>query len=176
MYFLAVETDRDSDFNRTSLFKRILSNNLPHLKFGWASHIEKKELRKPTFEDFLVFLSLQRKIAMRCAELDEVIASPAEGEAMTAWTAPCANQGKITKSYAATAAAPPRMRQRSLTKPAVESWAASETEREEAVEMEMRQGGPSPCPWGKRNNHFLLHEDEQGAADYPMAGADKDSA
>ena len=176
VYCLAVETDRDIDFNRTSLFKRILSYNLPHLKFGWASHIEKKELRKPTFEDFLVFLSLQRKIAMRCAELDEVIASPVEGGAMMAWTAPCANQGEITKSYAAAVAAPPQMRQWSLARPAVESLATSETEREERVEMERRQGGPPPCPLCKQNNHFLLQEDEKVAVDSQMAGADKDSA
>ena len=46
---------------------------------------------------------------------------------------------KAFAKLAAAAAAPPRMRQQSLAKPAVESLATSETEREEGLRKGKRQ-------------------------------------
>ena len=68
-YFLALDTDRDSDFNRISLYKRVLSEKLPFLTNPWGILKAKKGWKKPTFCDFLEFLSLQRTIAQNVAEL-----------------------------------------------------------------------------------------------------------
>ena len=57
-FFLAVETDRDGDFNRKSLFRLILSELFPQLKTRWASEVVKALTRGKTmnkFEDFVVF-------------------------------------------------------------------------------------------------------------------------
>ena len=77
VYALAAETDRDQDFHRTSLYRAILSECLPHLKQSWATHVEKKDLKKPKFEDFLKFLAVQRKIATRLSELNKESPKPA---------------------------------------------------------------------------------------------------
>ena len=171
-----METDRDIDFNQTSLFKLILSNNLPHLKFGWASHIEKKELRKPTFEDFLVFLSLQRKIAMRCAELEDAVTIPAESSARAEQVLKTEDPSASPKSYAAAAASPSRMQQQWPIKPVMGLVVAPEEKGGERVERERRQGGPPPGPLGKQNHRFFQHEKEQVAADFQTAGADSATA
>ena len=60
-FFLAVETDRDGDFNRKSLFQLILSELFPQLKTRWASEVAKALTRGKTmnkFEDFLSFLTM----------------------------------------------------------------------------------------------------------------------
>ena len=68
-YTLAEETDRDADFHRRSLYKKIIANNLPHLKSAWATHQVKKDLKKPSFNDFILFLEEQRKIVACCQEM-----------------------------------------------------------------------------------------------------------
>ena len=158
VYFLAVETDRDGDFHRTSLFKMILTNNLPHLKFSWATHVEKKELRRPTFEDFLVFLSLQRKIATRASELDEsvsVAAKPsAKVGALVVELNPSAGRIKGPKTYAAAASSPPRARPKAPTPMESKAGtpAAPGREGEEGVRKGRRQNGPPPCPLCQQNH------------------------
>ena len=65
-YFLAVETGRDADFNRNSLFKNILSSLFPYLTIKWAAEVAKaqnKGKRLDTFEDFLCFLQVQKRVA-----------------------------------------------------------------------------------------------------------------
>ena len=71
-YFLAVETGRDADFNRRSLFKNILNNLFPYLKLKWASEVT-KALEKgeacDQFEHFLRFLTRQKRIASEMYKL-----------------------------------------------------------------------------------------------------------
>ena len=71
-YFLAVETGRDADFNRRSLFKNILNNLFPYLKIKWASEVT-KALEKgeacDKFEHFLRFLTRQKRIASEMHKL-----------------------------------------------------------------------------------------------------------
>ena len=65
-YFLAVETGRDADFNRKSLFRNILESRFPFLMTKWAGEIAKAETKgetSRTFEDFLRFLSIQKRVA-----------------------------------------------------------------------------------------------------------------
>merc|ERR1712087_645198 len=65
-FFLAVETERDADFNRKSLFRTILGNMFPHLKNKWANKVAQAQTKgKPMnkFEDFLTFLTIQKKVA-----------------------------------------------------------------------------------------------------------------
>ena len=156
VYFLAVETDRDGDFHRTSLFKMILTNNLPHLKFSWATHVEKKELRRPTFEDFLIFLSLQRKIATRASELDESIGGAAKPSAkvgaLVVESNTSATRSEGPKTYAAAAASPPRARPKAPMEPKSGTLAAPGREGEEGVRKGRRQNGPPPCPLCQQNH------------------------
>ena len=72
-FFLAVETDRDADFNRKSLFRTILSNMFPHLRNRWATEVAKAQTRGKTmdkFEDFLAFLTVQKKAACEIEQLE----------------------------------------------------------------------------------------------------------
>ena len=69
IYFLALDTDRDSDFNRFSLYKRILAEKLPFLTHPWGTLMAKRGWKKPSFCDFLEFLALHRTIAQNVAEL-----------------------------------------------------------------------------------------------------------
>ena len=71
-YFLAVETGRDADFNRKSLFRNVLTSLFPYLKIKWASEVAKaqalgKSLDK--FEDFLRFLTVQKRVASEMQKL-----------------------------------------------------------------------------------------------------------
>ena len=61
VYMLAVETDRDSNFNREAIYKKVLASKLPFLRNKWAWHLTKKGLKKPKFEDLLSFLRLNMK-------------------------------------------------------------------------------------------------------------------
>ena len=72
-YFLAVETGRDADFNRKSLFKNILATLFPYLKLKWASEVAKaqaKGKKMDSFENFLSFLTIQKRIASEMQKLD----------------------------------------------------------------------------------------------------------
>ena len=71
IFSLAVETNRNGDFDREPLYKRILAAKLPFLKREWARHVEEKQMKRPKFMDFLTFLSLERKIARRWVALEE---------------------------------------------------------------------------------------------------------
>ena len=81
-YFLALDTERDSDFNRISLYKRILAEKLPFLTNPWGILKAKKGWKKPTFCDFLEFLALQRIIAQNMADL--AIEKPESGKPVVA--------------------------------------------------------------------------------------------
>ena len=151
-YFLAVETDRDGDFHRTSLFKFILTNSLPHLKYNWATYIEKKELKRPTFEDFLKFLSLHRKIATRCSELEDPVVVQARTGARVGATFVEEARSEAPKTYAAAAASPPRAGQRPPVKAPMERVVGAEKEEEEGVRKGRRMGGPPPCPMCQENH------------------------
>ena len=151
-YFLAVETDRDGDFHRTSLFKFILTNSLPHLKYNWATYIEKKELKRPTFEDFLKFLSLHRKIATRCSELEDPVVVQARTGARVGATFMEEARSEAPKTYAAAAASPPRAGQRPPVKAPMERVVGAEKEEEEGVKKGRRTGGPPPCPMCQENH------------------------
>ena len=73
VYFLAEETDRASDFNRKSLFKTVLDKKIPHLKGKWANEIAKAQLKGKdmnTFEEFLKFLTMQKRVAAELQELE----------------------------------------------------------------------------------------------------------
>ena len=62
-YFLAVETDRDADFNRPSLFRNVLCALFPHLRSKWASKVaeaQTKGEKLDKFEDFVRFLNVQK--------------------------------------------------------------------------------------------------------------------
>ena len=61
VYTLAVETDRDTDFNRDAIYKKALASKLPFLRNKWAWHLTKRGLKKPKFEDLLSFLLLNMK-------------------------------------------------------------------------------------------------------------------
>ena len=72
-FFLAVETERDGDFNRKSLFRTILSNMFPHLRNKWATEVAKAQTKGKTmdkFEDFLTFLTVQKKVACEVEQLE----------------------------------------------------------------------------------------------------------
>ena len=71
IFSLAVETNRNGDFDREPLYKRILTAKLPFLKKEWARHVEENEMRRPKFLDFLEFLSLERKIVKRWVALED---------------------------------------------------------------------------------------------------------
>ena len=78
-YFLAVETGRDADFNRNSLFKNILTTLFPHLTIKWAAEVAKAQDRgekRETFEDFLHFLSIQKRVATMMRKLTSETEKP----------------------------------------------------------------------------------------------------
>ena len=61
VYTLAVETDRDTDFNRDAIYKKVLASKLPCLRNKWAWHLTKRGLKKPKFEDLLSFPTEDRR-------------------------------------------------------------------------------------------------------------------
>ena len=80
-FFLAVETDRDGDFNRRSLFKTIITALFPHLRAKWGVWIAKALENGKTvtkFEDFLAFLTYQKRIAYEVQRLEVPKATPSE--------------------------------------------------------------------------------------------------
>ena len=146
VYALASETDRDQDFHRTSLYRAILSECLPHLKQAWATHIEKKELSRPSFEDFLKFLSMQRKIARRFSELNADIRKPTgKGAKVGATSVEESDEGHHEK---------PPAPWRAPRSPASEGSGHQRArgprqfpwKEEEGGPKPKRQGGPQPCP------------------------------
>ena len=79
-YFLAVETDRDADFNRRSLFRNILSTLFPHLISKWSSEVARaqaKGKKLDRFEDLLSFLTIQKHHA---SEMQRFSADPERSE------------------------------------------------------------------------------------------------
>ena len=70
VFSLAVETDRDDDFNREAIYKRILTSKLPFLMSKWAWHVTKKGLKKPKFEDLMSFLSQNMEATELMKEYD----------------------------------------------------------------------------------------------------------
>ena len=79
-YFLAVETGRDADFNRKSLFRNILHARLPSLKSKWASRVAKAQTKGENlekFEDFLRFLTMEKHHA---AEMKKLNREPEKAE------------------------------------------------------------------------------------------------
>ena len=130
----------------------ILSNNLPHLRYNWATHIEKNELKRPTFEVFLKFLLLHQKIATRCLELDDSVPAQMKSGARVGATVVEEERSESPKSYAAAAASPPRTPQRPSAKPQMERTAISGKEGEEGSRKGRRMGGPPPCPMCQENH------------------------
>ena len=79
-YFLAVETGRDADFNRKSLFRSIIETLFPHLMTKWASEVAKVQTRGKSidkFEDFLDFLNIQKRAA---SEMQKFTRDPEKSE------------------------------------------------------------------------------------------------
>ena len=70
VFSLAVETDRDDDFNREAIYKRILTSKLPFLLNKWAWHVTKKGLKNPKFEDLMSFLSQNMEATELMKEYD----------------------------------------------------------------------------------------------------------
>ena len=71
IYHLALETHREEDFNRRSIYKRILLAKLPHLKAKWGAFVGKNDEKTMTFVEFLEFLTISRRIATECDDLDD---------------------------------------------------------------------------------------------------------
>ena len=146
VYALAAETDRDHDFHRTSLYRAILSDCLPHLKQPWAAHVEKKELRKPSFEDFLKFLATQRKIATRLSELDRDSPRPLRKEAKAEPTQaeePEEGWETVSRSTPRAPKGAPRETQGRGRAPTAKPPPKREGE---GADKPRRQGAPPPCP------------------------------
>ena len=70
VFSLAVETDRDDDFNREAIYKRILTSKLPFLLNKWAWHLTKRRLKNPKFEDLMSFLSQNMEATELMKEYD----------------------------------------------------------------------------------------------------------
>ena len=70
VFSLAVETDRDADFNRDAIYKKILTSKLPFLLSKWAWHLSKRGLKNPKFEDLMSFLSTNMEAAELLKEYD----------------------------------------------------------------------------------------------------------
>ena len=71
IFHLALETKREDDFNRRSIYKRILAMKLPHLKSKWGAFVGKNDEKTMTFVEFLEFLTISRRIATECDDLDD---------------------------------------------------------------------------------------------------------
>ena len=83
VYFLAEETGRSSDFNKKSLFTTILDKKVPHLKWRWASAMGKAEeegKKLNTFEDFLKFLLVQKRVSSHWQDMDSERAKTTRNE------------------------------------------------------------------------------------------------
>ena len=77
IYFLAVETERDSDFNKPSVMNVVLTRLFPQWKMRWSNEQSKaknkgKKLNK--FEDLLRFLSVQKDAAVAFERMDSTSA------------------------------------------------------------------------------------------------------
>ena len=71
VYSLALETDRDRDFDRKSLMRTILGTKLPFLLEKWSYHVSKNTDKILKFGDFLGFLAVQKRAATELQEARE---------------------------------------------------------------------------------------------------------
>ena len=70
-YGLALETNRGSDFDRSSLITRVLGEKLPFLIETWNSHKVKRGWKRPSFLQFMEFLQTQEEIATLNADVHD---------------------------------------------------------------------------------------------------------
>ena len=72
VYNLALETKREDDFNRRSLYNRIMMAKLPHLRLKWATCTSKRD-DAITFPEFLEFLVGQKRISSDFDDMTETL-------------------------------------------------------------------------------------------------------
>ena len=70
-YTLACETNKEGDFDRESVYKRILNKKLPHLKEKWSWYACRLPDDYPTFRQFLDFLLLNIRASTLLHEYDD---------------------------------------------------------------------------------------------------------
>ena len=71
VYTMAVETNRQADFNRNSIIKRILQEKLPFLKEKWSWHATRRQTEDLEFKQFLEFLLLHMRAATKMFDYDD---------------------------------------------------------------------------------------------------------
>ena len=143
VYVLAVETDRDGDFNRKSLYKTVVTTLFPHLKVKWGAWLTKAHEQGKTvtkFEDLLNFLTAQKRRAYEVQKLEGPEAKPPEVEAQ--------NQSKTKGKKADAMKATPAARKGTLTP----GEAEYESGYEEPDEREYSDGHAKKYGNTKRKN------------------------
>ena len=71
IFTMAKENNREADFDRNSIIKRILQEKLPYLKEKWAHHLSRMRNEDPTFSQFMDYLLVHMRAATHMTDYDD---------------------------------------------------------------------------------------------------------